>query len=121
MHQHLVVRMFGNQHTQEPHNKNQARTSLRAFLLGYTLLDMIFLMMFISMFSLTLPIFKSPDKVILEDVLLFKKKLDSSICSCIDETLYINFEIENDAICFDFDTYIEIEIFGYIVYAIKRE
>ena len=113
--------MFGNQHTQELPNKDQARKSLRAFLIGYTLLDMVFLIMFISMFSLSLSVFIKPDDVKLEDVLMYKKKLDTFDFSCIDQELYIENIKDIDIICKDYDTYIELEVFGYIFYAIKRE
>lgn len=113
--------MFGNQHTQEQPNKNLARTPLRAFLMGYTLLDMVFLMMFISMFSLSLSVFIKPSDIKLEDVLMYKKKLDTFDFICIDQEMYINDMKENDITCKDYDTYIEIESYGYIFYAIKRE
>jgi hypothetical protein len=121
MYRHLVVHMFGNQHTQEQHNKNQARTTLRAFFLGYTLLDMVFLMMFISLFSLTLKPYVKPNDIVLEDVLIYKKKLDSYMFSCMDQALYVNEEKEDDVTCHDFDTYIEVHVSGYMFYAIKRE
>lgn len=113
--------MCGNQHLQEQHNKNQARKSLRAFLIGYTLLDMVFLMMFTSMFALSLRVFTFADRVPLEEVLLYKKKLDHFEFSCLNDTLYIGEVYEAHASCTEFETYIEIEAYGYTFYAIKRE
>lgn len=113
--------MCGNQHLQEQLNKNQARKSLRAFFIGYTLLDMVFLMMFMSMFALSLNVFTFTDKVLLEDVLLYKKKLDHFEFSCLNDTLYIGEVNEGHASCTEFETYIEIEAYGYTFYAIKRE
>jgi hypothetical protein len=73
------------------------------------------------MFSLSLSVFIKQDDVKLEDVLMYKKKLDTFDFSCIDQELYIENIKDIDIICKDYDTYIELEVFGYIFYAIKRE
>lgn len=112
--------MYGNQPILEQPCKTKARKVLRASVFGYTLMDMVIVLVFLSLFGLSIPILKPNEVSTIEQVYHLKKEISSQDFTCVNNEVFIDFQTIEDVSCRVYLTYIRFQYKGYYFYEDKR-
>jgi len=112
--------MYGNQPILEQPCKMKARKTLRASVFGYTLMDMLIVLAFLSVFGLSIPMIKPKEISNIEQVYHLKKEISSQAYTCVNNEVLIDFQTIEDVSCRVYLTYIRFQYKGYYFYEDKR-
>ena len=112
--------MFGNRPILEPHFKTVARMKMRATFFGYTVFDMVLLLFFLSIFTLSIPKVNVITTSKIEKLYEIKKIIETKDYICHNQLVLIEGKSLNDVTCRISLTYVRFSYEGYIFYEDKR-